>query len=316
MNGPGLTCIGTEVGKNMDRPTRRFIPAGISPTESLEERLCMSVSQLTGGLPGMGQAKSSASVAGYGSTSNPWAVRRQTRIDRLPGSLNDIDPTQHIPPAIVAAIQNDLQQIIGTITGKAFPDQRQAMNSLLKAMVPQQGVSQQSAAAINRLFGQMITAAGANPTVATSLQNHMMQLTQAAIANSTQPSFAVSNDYIFMYYVTTTVGWAIPTPGAPHLLPKLNQNPNGAPVTSSRRPQFNGTYFPNMNVQIMDVSTGQIVGKAVTNSKGQFTTSSSMVMNPGTYVLTAQGKTAGGEYSQFSPYTVLTITSGPTRRRG
>lgn len=299
----------------MDRPTRRFIPSGISPTESLEERLCMSVAQLTGGLPGMGQAKSSASVAGFGSTSNPWAVRRQTRIDRLPGSLNDIDPTQHIPPALVAAIQNDLQQIIGTITGKAFPDQRQAMNSLLKAMVPQQGVSQQSAAAINKLFGQMITAAGANPTVATSLQNHMMQLSQAAIANSTQPSFAVSNDYIFMYYVTTTVGWAIPAPGAPRLMPKMNLNPNGQPVTASRRPIFNGTYVPNMSVEIMDVSTGQIVGRGVANSNGQYSTVSTMVLNPGTYVLTAQGKTAGGEFSPFSPYTVLTVTSGPTRSR-
>ena len=298
----------------MERQTRRFIPSGIVPQEVLEERVCMSVSQI-GGLTGMGQTNA-ATIPGYGSTKNPWAMRRQDRINRLPGSLAQIDPTQHIPSSVTAAIQANLQQLLGTISGKAFPDQRVAMNNLLKSMVPNQGVSQQAATAINRLFGQMITAAGANPAVATSLQNNMMQLTQAAIATSSQPSFAVTNDYIFMYYVATTVGWSIPTPSAPHLLPKLNQNPNGNPVTASRRPQFNGTYFPNMSIEIMDVASGQIIGKGTSQSNGKFTTTSSMVLNPGTYVLTARGRTAGGEYSQWSPYTVLTITSGPTSRRG
>ena len=302
----------------MERQKRKYVPEGLAPTESLEQRICMTSSQIAGGMPGVGQnqtVNAAAAVPGYGSTTSAWAQSRQTRIDRVPGSFAEIDPTQKIPRAITASIQANLQQLLGTITGKALPNQRTAMNELLKAMVPKNAVSQQSATAMNKVFGEMLVSAGANPTIAMNLQNDMLQLTQAAIATSSQPSFAVSNNYIFMYYVATTVGWNIPTPGAPQLLPKLNTNPNGQPITSSRRPQFTGTYTPNMTIEILDVSNGNILAKGVSQANGRFTTNSTTSWVPGVYVLTARGRTSAGEYSQFSPHSILTITAGPTSTR-
>ncbi len=279
----------------------------------------MTSSQISSSLAGAGQGQTVHSAAAPMSTpvstSDPYAQARQTRIDRIPGSFAEIDPTQHIPQSVTASIQQNLQMLLGTITSKALPNQRTAMNSMLKAMVPKNSVSQQAASSMNRLFGEMLVSAGANPTIAMNLQNDMLQLTNAAIATSSQPSFAVSNNYIFMYYVATTVGWNIPTPGAPKLLPKLNTNPNGQPITSSRRPQFTGTYTPNMTIEILDVSNGNILAKGVSQANGRFTTNSTTSWVPGVYVLTARGRTSAGEYSQFSPHTILTITAGPTSTR-
>lgn len=303
----------------MERPKRQFIPFGLAPAENLEQRLCMTSSQISSSLAGAGQGQTVHSAAAPMSTpvstSDPYAQARQTRIDRIPGSFAEIDPTQHIPQSVTASIQQNLQMLLGTITSKALPNQRTAMNSMLKAMVPKNSVSQQAASSMNRLFGEMLVSAGANPTIAMNLQNDMLQLTNAAIATSSQPSFAVSNNYIFMYYVATTVGWNIPTPGAPKLLPKLNTNPNGQPITSSRRPQFTGTYTPNMTIEILDVSNGNILAKGVSQANGRFTTNSTTSWVPGVYVLTARGRTSAGEYSQFSPHTILTITAGPTSTR-
>ena len=239
----------------MERQKRKYVPEGLAPTESLEQRICMTSSQIAGGMPSVGQnqtVNAAAAVPGYGSTSSAWAQSRQTRIDRVPGSFAEIDPTQKIPRAITASIQANLQLLLGTITGKALPNQRTAMNELLKAMVPKNAVSQ---------------------------------------------------------------GWNIPTPGAPQLLPKLNTNPNGQPITSSRRPQFTGTYTPNMTIEILDVSNGNILAKGVSQANGRFTTNSTTSWVPGVYVLTARGRTSAGEYSQFSPHTILTITAGPTSTR-
>ncbi|MFM7594005.1 MAG: Ig-like domain-containing protein, partial [Isosphaeraceae bacterium] len=148
----------------------------------------------------------------------------------------------------------------------------------------------------------------------TALQNDMTQVTQAAIQTSTQPSYAVTNNYIYMYFASTTVGWSIPTPAAPQLARAQNQNPNGDPVTASRRPTFMGRYTPNIAVEVLDVSNGNIIARGIAQANGAFQARALTVLNPGVYTLTARGVTPGGETSVFSPWTTLTITSTPGRR--
>jgi hypothetical protein len=301
----------------MERRSRRFIPDGLAADQVLEQRLCMSVSRLQGGLPGMNQQQAGPqTIPGGGSTKNPWQIRRDLRIQRVPASFYEIDPTQIIPKPVTASIQANLAQLLGTLPSKTAPDLRQQMNQIIKAMVPYQGVSAQSAGAINKIFGELLLSAGANPTIVTSLQNDMTQVTQAAIQTSTQPSYAVTNNYIYMYFSATTVGWSIPTPGAPQLARAQNQNPNGDPVTSSRRPTFMGRYAPNMALEVLDVSNGNIIARGMVQPNGSFQARSLTVLNPGTYTLTARGVTPAGETSAFSPWTTLTITSaGPTGNR-
>jgi hypothetical protein len=294
----------------MERPKRRFVPEGISPKEQLEERLCMSVSRFTGGIAGNNRVQANANnVPGFGSTSSPWAIRRENRIERVPASFYEIDPTQIIPRDVTASIQSNLYQILGQIPGKTQPNLRTAMNQLLRGMIPYQGVSAQGAAAINRTFGNLLLSAGANPTIVANLQADMMKVTQAAISTSSQPSFAVTNNYVYMYFATTTVGWSIPTPDAPKLAPALNKNPNGNPLTYSRRPQFVGTYPPNMLIEILDVSNGNVIARGSSQGNGRYTATSRSTLNPGSYTLTVRAMTPGGEYSQFSPWTVLTVAT-------
>lgn len=307
----------------MDRPKRRFVPIATGPQERLEERLCMTASRLTSGLPGVGQpqaqgqpsASTTGNVAGFGSTSSPYSVRRETRIERIPASFLQIDPTQRIPREITGSIQNDLTAILGTMGGRTQPNQRAAMNELLRAMLPYNSVSPQAVGALNKVFGDMLVSAGANPAVVASLQENMLEASRAAIQSSTQPSFAITNNYVFMYYATTTVGYAIPTPPAPTLLPRINLNPSGEPVTASRRPQFTGRYPAGMTVEILNVADGTVVARGVSQTNGRFTASTSTVLDPGVYVLTSRGTTPAGETSQFSPNTTLTITGSPTSAR-
>ncbi len=299
----------------MERKSRRYLPEGLSPTEVLEERIALSVSRLQGGLPGVGQQQTpQATVPGGGSMSNPWAIRREARIQRVPASFYEIDPTQIIPKSVTTSIQANLTQLMGTLPNKTAPYLRQQMNQIVKAMVPYQGVSAQSAGAINKIFGELLLSAGANPTIVTALQNDMTQVTQAAIQTSTQPSYAVTNNYIYMYFSATTVGWSIPTPGAPQLARAQNLNPNGEPVTASRRPTFSGRYTPNMAVEVLNVATGEIVARGLAQANGAFQARSLLVLDPGVYTLTARGVTQGGETSAFSPWTTLTVTSSPSRR--
>ena len=155
----------------MERRSRRFIPDGLAADQVLEQRLCMSISQLQGGLPGMNQQQAGPqTIPGGGSTKNPWQIRRDLRIQRVPASFYEIDPTQIIPKPVTASIQANLAQLLGTLPSKTAPDLRQQMNQIIKAMVPYQGVSAQSAGAINKIFGELLLSAGANPTIVTSLQ--------------------------------------------------------------------------------------------------------------------------------------------------
>ncbi|MFM7316897.1 MAG: hypothetical protein ACKO5E_08095 [bacterium] len=299
----------------MERKSRRFIPEGLSPEAVLEERVVMATSQLQGGLPGVrSQQAMGQTIPGAGSTSNPWQIRRDTRIQRVPASFYEIDPTQIIPKEVTLSIQAHLTQLLGTLPTKTAADLRQQMNQIVKAMVPYQGVSAQSAGAINKIYGELLLSAGANPTLVTALQNDMTQVTQAAIQTSTQPSYAVTNNYIYMYFASTTVGWSIPTPAAPQLARAQNQNPNGDPVTASRRPTFMGRYTPNIAVEVLDVSNGNIIARGIAQANGAFQARALTVLNPGVYTLTARGVTPGGETSAFSPWTTLTITSTPGRR--
>lgn len=304
----------------MDRPKRRFIPLPAESQEFLEDRLCMTTSQLSGGLPGLGQqmtpqATQTSTVAGFGSTSNPLSVRRETRIERVPASFHEIDPTQRIPSETSASIQNDLRALMNTLDSRTQYNQRAAMNSLFRSMISTNSVSTQSLAALNKVFGDMLISAGGNPATVASLQANMLKVSQAAIQSSTQPSFAVTNNYVFMYFAATTVGTAIPTPPAPTLVPRMNQNPSGDPVTSSRRPQFTGRYPQGMIVEILNVADGSVIARGVSQSPGRFTVAASAVMNPGQYTLTARGTTPAGEVSELSPWTNLTITSTPATTR-
>lgn len=299
----------------MDRPKRRYVPLPDSVQERLEDRLCMTTSQLAGGLPGLGQQQAmaqspqSSQVAGFGSTSNPLSVRRETRIERVPASFLQIDPTQRIPREITSAIQDDLRALMNTLDGRSQYSERAAMNQLFRAMIPSNSVSAQSIAALNKVFGEMLTSAGGNPATVASLQANMLKASQSAMQSSTQPSFAIMNNYTFMYFAATTVGSAIPTPPAPELVPRMNQNPSGDPVTSSRRPQFTGRYQQGMIVEILDVSNGKVIARGTSQANGRFNIVASDVMNPGVYTLTSRGTTPAGETSELSPWTTLTITS-------
>jgi len=304
----------------MDRPKRRFIPLPAESQEFLEDRLCMTTSQLSGGLPGLGQqmtpqATQTNTVAGFGSTSNPLSVRRETRIERVPASFFEIDPTQRIPRETTSAIQDDLRSLMNTLDSRTQYDQRAAMNQLFRTMVSTNSVSTESLAALNKVFGEMLISAGGNPVTVASLQTNMLKLSQAAIQSSTQPSFAVTNNYVFMYFAATTVGSAIPTPPAPTIVPRMNQNPSGDPVTSSRRPQFTGRYPQGMIVEILNVADGSVIARGASQSNGRFTIAANSVLNPGQYTLTSRGTTPAGEVSEFSPWTTLTITSTPATTR-
>jgi hypothetical protein len=304
----------------MDRPKRRFVPLPAESQEFLEDRLCMSTSQLSSGLPGMGQqaypqSAQTGTVAGFGSTSNQYSIRRETRIQRVPASFYEIDPTQRIPRETTAAIQEDLTAMLNTLDGRTQPNQRAAMNQLFRGMISSSSVSSESLAGLNKVFGEMLISAGGDPNTVASLQSNMLKVSQAAIQSSTLPSFAISNNYVFMYYAATTVGYAIPTPPAPTLVPRMNQNPSGDPVTTSRRPQFTGRYPQGMMVEILNVADGSVIARGASQSNGRFTLTANAVMNPGEYVLTSRGTTPAGETSEFSPNTNLTITASPSTSR-
>jgi len=298
----------------MDRRTRRYVPS----SEGLEGRQLLSTASSS--------AATSLTNTGLNLT-NPYSnTPGGTQIDGGAPVADTIEAKlQHIqnysffigqnnrdgavPQPTVGNIQNDLKALIGQLhpgdsgTTLAFnKDLRQAQTSY--HFLPAQ------AAALNRDFGNVLQAAGADPQITADLQNQMNQLAQFATTQS-DPSIVARNDYATTLELALGTGRPLLAPTKPRLAAgSLKGLVNKIDATQISQPSLSGTYAAGVNIQIIDAND-TVFGTATTNSAGTYTVKFTNPLPNGTYTIRVRAQDLGYYSPPSKTYTFVVNVKTP-----
>jgi hypothetical protein len=249
---------------------------------------------------------------------NPGAnltIIKNVRIERLPGFLERLQIGRSIPPDVVAALQNDLRAIESRLHPPPSPVLGQ-FNDSLRSTIPHASLTSDNAAALDRDFGDVLSASGATPDVTAQFQSDMRDLARVD-ANGRNPGILAANDYALLAQMTQGIGTPIRTPAAPRLALADSLRPLASHTTSKTQPRLIGTYDAGTTIQIID-DAGTVLGSEVVPTTGRYVVTISTPLAPGSYTVRAKAVNPNGNVSLPSaPYTfsVVVPPQGPMARR-
>ena len=276
----------------MDR--RRFVP---SP-EGLEGRMLLSVAR-----PSSAIKAARTPVANTSST----LAEKELRIERLPFFLETLQPGRALPGATIARLQADLNTIVARL--QPPPSQvLDAFNLGLRDVIPNASLSVEDARTLNRLFGEVLAAAGAPPQSVANLQADMSELIQAD-TNGPNPVMLATNDYALVLQTALGVGRPIKAPAPPKLAAADRARGLGPNVTANRQPTLTGTYASGHTIEILDAEDDLVLGAGPVGSDGTYAAKFSSPLEDGTYKVRVTAIDAEGHVSSPSRiYTLKVVT--------
>jgi hypothetical protein len=285
----------------MDR--RRFVPA----PEGLEDRKLMAGSLFNpGGV--FGSSNNFYNIPSALVTAPNTPGQKAARIDHLPFYMKQTQPGRFLPKSLVQPIQADLQAIEGKLHSPPSAVLT-LFNHEIRHTVPQQNLSPQNAQRLNQDFGDVLEAAGAAPEVQAQFQADMNTLAKVD-ALDVNPVILATNDYSVVIQTALGVGRPIRTPDAPALSPRNAIGGNGSHLTSSRSPAFVGRYDPAATIDLIDVSTGRVLGTTTSGPGGRYSVTPTSFFSYGDHTVAVQAFEEGFA-SAVSPSFTFRIAAHP-----
>ncbi len=276
----------------MDR--RRFAP---SP-EGLEGRMLLS----TAG-PASATVTSQAPVANTTSTLR----EKEQRVERLPHFLQTLQLGRVLPAATITRLQADLNTIVARLQPPPS-GVLDAFNLGLRDVLPNANLGTEDAHTLNRLFGDVLAAAGAAPQSVANLQNDMSDLIQAD-TNGPNPVMLATNDYALVLQTALGVGRPIQAPATPQLAKADRARGLRANVTANHQPTLTGSYASGHTIEIFDADTDLILGSGPVAGDGKYAVKFSRPLDDGTHkVRVTATDTLGHVSAESSIYTLKVVT--------
>ncbi len=280
----------------MDRRTRRYVPS----SEGLEGRQLLAVSP-TGINPFAGTASAVSNSAPPGTQIDGTAAAPDTigaklqHIQNYPFFIGQLNRDGAVPQPAVGNIQTDLRALVGTMHPGDTATTR-AFNLDLRNAQTTHNILPGQADALNRDFGAVLQAAGADPQITADLQLQMNALTQAA-THQANPSIVVRNEYATTLELALGTGRPLLAPAKPRLAPGSRSGTiNKLDATKIADPSLSGTYAANTNIQIVDANS-TVFGTATTDANGNYTVKFANPLPNGTYTIRVRAADLG----YFSP---------------
>ncbi len=275
----------------MDRRTRRYVPS----SEGLEGRQLLSTATALNPLGTTvtnpySNAPPGTQIDGSAPVADTIEAKLQ-HIQNYPFFIGKLNRDGAVPQPTVGNIQNDLKTLIGQLH-PGDTNTTRAFNLDLRADQKTYHITQGEAQALNRDFGAVLQAAGANPQVTADLQAQMNQLVQYATTQS-NPSIVARNDYAITLELALGTGRPLLAPVKPRLAPgSLNGAVNKIDVTKVAQPSLSGTYAANVNIQIVDANN-TVFGTATTDTNGKYTVKFTNSLPNGTYTVRVRADDLG-----------------------
>ena len=288
----------------MDRRTRRYVPS----SEGLEGRQLMAsasaaATALTGSLSNpYGSAPTGTQVDGSAPVADTIEAKLQ-HIQNYPFFIGQLNRDGIVPQPTVANIQNDLKTIIGQLH-QGNSSATYAFNLDLRDAQNSYNITQAQSQALNRDFGNVLLAAGANADVTADLQTQMNALTQAATQQS-DPSIVARNEYATTLQLALGTGRPLLAPAKPRLSSaSLKGTVDKLDATKLAEPSLAGTYAANTNIQIVDANN-TVFGTATTDSTGKYTVKFTNPLPNGTYTVRVRAEDLGYYSPPSKTYTFV-----------
>jgi hypothetical protein len=253
----------------MDR--RRFAPAA----EGLEKRELLALT-----------SSALSNIFGFQVTPNLnipiTSEQKQLRIEHLPFYLERIRVGRYLPRAEVKEVQDDLFQLISKLH-KPETAALNFYNQTLRQVVPQVSLTATDAAVLSNIFGVVLNAAQASPSVIDSLKSSLHTWVTQVDTASPLPVYLATNDYSLVLQTALAIGRPMPSP----ILPKIAKNQGiQANVnhikTPLRHPALVGTYHFHTHIQIITPS-GEVVGVTNVRRDNRYKVLVSPPLSPGVY---------------------------------
>jgi hypothetical protein len=270
----------------MDR--RRFAPA----TEGLEKRELLTTNQ-----PNV------TNIFGFQVSPNlniPITFQqKELRVEHMPYYLEKIRPGRFLPPAEVKQVQADLFQVISNLH-KPETAALNYYNQQLRQVVPHVSLTATDATVLNNIFGTVLHAASASPSVVDSLQSNLKNWVTKVDTASPEPVYLATNDYSFILQTALTIGRPMPAP----ILPKIAKN-QGIQASSDhiktplRHPALVGTYHFHTHIQVITPG-GDVVGLTNVRKDNRYKVLINPPLSPGVYQFRIRAYDDAGNLSRLS----------------
>ena len=291
----------------MDRRTRRYVPS----SEGLEGRQLLSTasSPLSSGFTNPSNNTPTGSQIDGGTPVADTIEAKLQHIQNYSFFIGQNNRDGAVPQPTVGNIQNDLKALIGQLhPGNAGTTL--AFNKDLRQDQTTENILPRQAQALNRDFGNVLQAAGADPQVTADLQTQMNQLVQFATTQS-DPSIVARNDYATTLELALGTGRPLLAPTKPRLASgSLKGSVNKIDATQMAQPSLSGTYAAGVNVQIIDANN-TVFGTATTTSAGTYTVKFTNPLPNGTYTVRVRAQDLGYDSPPSKTYTFVVDVKTP-----
>ena len=299
----------------MERRTRRYVPS----TEGLEGRQLFATG-LTALNPLAGSGSNPYSNTPTGTQVDGGAPVADTieaklqHIQNYPFFIGQLYRDGNVPQPAVGNIQHDLRALIGTMH-PGDTATTQAFNADLRNDQNTYNILPSQAQALNRDFGAVLQAAGADPALTTDLQVQMNSLTRAATQQS-DPSIVTRNEYATTLELALGTGRPLLAPAKPRLAPASRSGTvDKFDATKLAQPSLSGTYAANTNIQIIDANN-TIFGTATTDPAGNYTVKFANPLPNGTYTVRVRAQDDGYYSPPSKTYTFVVAVKTPKVKVG
>ncbi len=275
----------------MDRRTRRYVPS----SEGLEGRQLLSTATAlnplgTTATNPYSNAPPGTQIDGSAPVADTIEAKLQ-HIQNYAFFIGQLDRGGAVPQPTVSNIQNDLKLLIGQLH-PGDTNTTRAFNLDLRGDQNTYNILPGQAQALNRDFGAVLLAAGADPQVTADLQTQMNQLAQDATQQS-DPSIVARNDYATTLELALGTGRPLLAPVKPRLASgSLAATVKGIDVSKVAQPSLGGTYAANVNIQIVDANN-TVFGTATTDTNGKYTVKFTNPLPNGTYTVRVRAEDLG-----------------------
>jgi len=241
----------------MDR--RRFVPA----PEGLEVRTMLST---TGGFNLFGTSSNTTQTLPI------TFAQKELRIQKMPTNLRALQPDRTLPPITINQIQLGLNEIMSQT--KATPRNAPGLtryNLEMRNIVHNTSLSAANAMLLNRMFSSILVAVNAQNPGLTNVVSGVNQLVSQVDTASINPVFLATNDNAYILQLGLVIGQQMPAARAPTITKGTgHQVKPGISVTPLYAPVFVGSYEYGTTIDMVNVTTGQIIGTAIVAKNGQY----------------------------------------------
>ena len=190
----------------------------------------------------------------------------------MPTNLRALQPDRTLPPITINQIQLGLNEIMSQTLSTPRNDPGLTNYNLeMRNIVHNTSLSAAAVHTLNHMFGSIMNSVDTPNPGLTNVVSGVNQLVSQVDTASISPVFLATNDNAYILQLALVLGPQMPAPRAPTITKGTgHQNTPGVAITPLYAPTYVGSYEYGTTIDMVNVTTGQVIGTAVVAKNGQY----------------------------------------------